>query len=1281
MSIEITGQLKYRLQDHVCTLLAVLGSGNTGVSLQIEPKDGEDALLIQSDGGNVRLLEVQVKGAGRRITHDVLADWLAHFPGHEDSGSLLERLVADQKKSVLFVASGRCNDEVVPHAVELSVHTTEVKKGSVTVQTERGMRAGLQNYANATPKADKKLAKKRRADIGKQLSLTSTTALKASLQRVLIAERLDEPTILRRIRDELESRHRVVPDRVEEVTRRITEIVVREKRTGVDVLLEVNGVIASGAAADPLVAASYVPRGEEKALLSQLAGDSALLLTGAPRVGKTFCARSLASSLQMQGYSVRVCSDVAEADRYLSEPVTGNRAALVDDPLGGAHAADNASRELMLLGALIPKLVNGRRLIVSQAQDRLLEVSRCKSINQVRTGNLSWVEMGIGDGSFLGALWATLAADYAVPAGLKAQVADAVQAGQLDLEPGCLVYLAANHDQLDGGASLEEMIRYARRDSKSLGEALRQEQLAPLMSALAVASTPTLRTAEPELAFVLDDARTDRPGESDVRGLMSSIGRTSTAPPAPPPGYVPLPVLSSRQSDFLDQLELRRMVSGASRRYTFSHPFYRASAESLLDAATSRSTEAALSLLERALFTIDADTARAAATNLGWIHQNLGGGQEGRQRVVALAIRGLRSIFPVVRDLCFEFLARRLGSLPVELQSDVSAWVRDVTLINLSYVEWSGDQPRIPAATFAKFLEVDAFPAAASSTEVKGALELLNSDRPDSLSIRDAAKVVTFLEESPHQLTSQMTARLLSIDVSMVRAPVVRLWLSEPRSGDQHLLQRIFSEQHPAITQAAYQGVLDAWSSCDEERRASLTSGLQAMADSPVSAAVLIDHLVVIARAEFGGQETPWALLEALMPRVLLQLPPGASFRDERLYDVMDRAVGNISLPSLLEIVDRWIELVRQYSLSGTPSDYMLGVSDILMSGVPSDSGEREARVEDLLALPGTASRIRVVSDLVDAWDGLSAGERTRLLQHLTTGALDEVWLQAAALTRASAPTEIQTALLPEGVDLESPPETILYRLPPQLLAACVEVFTGHHPVIYYVGAHGSRNAAWNAVLRRVVRKPEHPLFEVAWEWLSCVGESGELAEVARELGPEQAERLAGLLLERKQHTSGEFMPEVWEALFGLPVSDEMKSDWLARMAALAPGALDSLEEHESWIPESQREEFLSHFKEELKQLELLGVLLQLLKDKEEPSSAHSLLKSKVPELIDAMIEGQPPKHWRTYEVILKFLDLTKSSDEALKKKLEERRALGIEQAHKRPERHTSRLENWDGRS
>lgn len=1295
MSIEIIGQQKYRFQDHVCALLAVLASGNLGASLQIEPKDGEDALLQTTEGGISRTVEVQVKGATAAITHDVLADWLAHYPAHGDSGSLLERISSDSSRSVLFVASGRCNDAVVPHAVSLSVHTTDVPKG-VTTTTECGMRESLHKFGTGTSLTDTKLTKRRRANIGAWLVVTPAASLQAALHRVLITERLDETEVLRRIRDTLEAIHRVVPDRVEEVTRRITEIVVREKKTGVNVLPKVDRVISWGSAVDPLVAASYVSRGEEGALLDRLSRNSALLLTGAPRVGKTSCARNLAYSLQSQGYSVRICTDISEAERYLTEPVTGNRAALVDDPLGGTHAADNAARELMLLGALIPKLANGRRLIVSQAQNRLLQISRCQSASDVRTGNLPWVEMSIGANGFLGGLWNALTADYSVPSALGTLVAEAIEAGQLDLEPGCLVYLAANHDRVGADAQLADVISHARQDSRSLGDALRQEQLAPLMSALAIASTPSLRSAELELAFVLDDKRSDRPGESNVKGTMSSWrSRASTTPPALPPSYVPLPALSDQQIGDLERLELRRMVSRASERYTFSHPFYRASAESLVDAATTRSMESALSALERSLFTLDADASRAAATNLGWVYRNLNT-DEGRQGVVNIAVRGLSSIFPAVRDLCFEFLARRLASLSVEDQEKVPDWVRSVTVMKLSSVEWTEDgQPRIPSANFGGYLEIDAFPASVSQAEVVDALALLDSERPHTLSAHDAAKAVLFLQQSPGQLTLQMASRLLSFDISMVRAPVAHLWLGSPRYGDHLLLERIFNEQHPSVTKAAYQGVLEAWPDCGEARRAALISGLQVMADSPVAAAVLIDSLVVIARKEYGGLKTPWPLFEALMPKVLRQLPLGASFRDERLYKVMDDAIGNISTQSLLEIIDRWIELVHQYALSGTPSDYILGVTDILMSGVPSDTGERGARIERLLAVPGTASRIRVVSDLVNAWNDLTDVERARLLKHLTTADLDVMWLQAAALTRRDVPSEIQKALLPAGLTLATAPEEIISGLPASLLEACVHVFTGDHPVIYYVGAHGSRNIAWTAVMRRIVRMPDHSMFEVAWEWLSSMGKEEELAEVAGALGVAHAERLAGLLLERKQHTTGEFMADVWTVLFGLPVSQDVKSDWLARMAALAPNALDSLDEHKSWIPESHRDEFLSHFKSDGSLQKLAVTLLTALHvarngdDAGEESEAEDKelaterlqIKSHMLQVIETMLDNHPPKHWQTYDIVLKFMELGEFSDDFFKKKIQELRLQAIELSHDRTARRKQTPKNWEGRS
>jgi hypothetical protein len=216
---------------------------------------------------------------------------------------------------------------------------------------------------------------------------------------------------------------------------------------------------------------------------------------------------------------------------------------------------------------------------------------------------------------------------------------------------------------------------------------------------------------------------------------------------------------------------------------------------------------------------------------------------------------------------------------------------------------------------------------------------------------------------------------------------------------------------------------------------------------------------------------------------------------------------------------------------------------------------------------------------------------------------------------------------------------------------------------------------------------PEHSMFEVAWEWLSFMGEEEELAEVAHALGVAHAERLAGLLLERKQHTSGEFMADVWTALFGLPVSQDVKSDWLARMAALAPNALDSLDEHKSWIPESHRDEFLSHFESDDALRKLAVTLLRALNfvqggdDAGEENEAAGLpVKSQVLKLIEAVVDKYPPKHWQTYDIVLSFIELGKFSDDVFKKKVQELRSRAIELSQDRPARRRQTPMNWEGR-
>ncbi|PZQ75405.1 MAG: hypothetical protein DI563_09765 [Variovorax paradoxus] len=1281
MSIEITGPRAYEFQDRVCVLLAALAAEDPATELFIEPAGGEDARLVVTKQGARHVVEVQAKREQGDIGAGRLVDWLTHFPSRKAAGSLLENLVSDSSRSVLFVASGRCVDATAPLLVQIGVDRTSLEQGKVKDATEVTVRNALISYAAVVSSADGETDKRRRAHIGTTIQKINALELKSALQRVMIVERMVDADLARSIRDVLQNTHRVVPDQAERISHEIKEIIVREKRTQVNVLPEIAEIIRSNRATDPLRSPTHVDRDEEFSLRAQISKNKVVLITGVPRVGKSFLARSLADSLQRQSFRVQVCSGVEEASRYLLEPVVEFRAALVDDPLGGSHASENAGRELSQLEQLIPRLGTSRRLIVAQAQDRLLEVTREPSVHGLLTAGQTWVVLGLGNPKFLNQVWREAAQSHHVPSALAEQISQELLVRRLDLEPGCLVHLASRHHQVPPGALLDDMVRIARQDAKTLGIAIRAEALAPMMIALAVASTPELRVGETELAFILDSSRSDRPGKSNVNATMTSIGAgadlRADASIVVKPTYEPIPELDASDVDSLEKLELRRMISEVHRSYTFNHPFYRASAESLLDAATSRSRDSAILQLERAIFTLQPSAAKAAATNLDWIYQNLcrfGGGPG----VVAVARSGLQSIFPAVRELCFNFLLKRLPTLPQDEQGDVSDWVHKVTWPRLSYVVWSDDEPRIPPATVAGAIEVDPFPERVKRSEVEATLEYLNSDRADKLSTQATARAVQFLAENPDAMTVQMTARLLSLDVALIRTPAAKAWLRLPRADDAEVLGRIFSEVHPAVAQAAYRGVLKSWPSCTKDRRSQLLNGLQKMAASPVTAAALIGDLVLISRKEYGGISTPWQIFEALMPVVLRELPLGASIRDERLYDVVNSAIGNISAEALTAIVDHWLGLVIKIAGSGgVPSDYMLGVSDIIVSGLPSGSAGRLHRIDRLLGLTGTAARIRVVADFVVHWDDLSASEQTKLLDHLVAGALDEVWVQATALTRTNVPADIQAHLLPEDARLDQPARNVIGRMDSKLLSACINVFTGNHPVIYYVGAHGFRNTAWRAIVSEIAEMPEHEMFEAAWEWLMTSDAADGMVQAVISLGPSHADRVAGLILAHKRRTNGHFLPTVWKALFGLPVTEIIKTEWLSRMAEIAPSALDSLQDAAEWIPKDHLDEFLSLLEPDY-MLFLLTLTVRDLTAKDESLSTE--LVAGLVNIAKVLLKDTPPKLRRTYDDLEGLFKAMGVEDEGLMATISDVRSKTLEALHEQtPSRVYPELCSWVG--
>ena len=175
MNIAVTGPEMYAFQDLVCVELA-LGWQNSGLQSMIpEPVNGEDSTLFWPVGTPIQILEVQVKGASKDLTLTELATFLAHYPSRKAAGSLLDRLIADPSRGVLFVGSGRIADAIT---------ILRISAGKAAPPTPRAVprvvaQALAQEWAvlAAPQNGDSALTTKRRADIMRLAALGVDTSL------------------------------------------------------------------------------------------------------------------------------------------------------------------------------------------------------------------------------------------------------------------------------------------------------------------------------------------------------------------------------------------------------------------------------------------------------------------------------------------------------------------------------------------------------------------------------------------------------------------------------------------------------------------------------------------------------------------------------------------------------------------------------------------------------------------------------------------------------------------------------------------------------------------------------------------------------------------------------------------------------------------------------------------------------------------------------------------------------------------------------------------------
>jgi|GEM_PF-776983 len=1259
MSIAVTAPEKFDFQDLVCVELMLRFEANPDVVMFIERDQGEDAeIILPRQSMPPLVVEVQVKGASGPVTMAEIAACLAHCPPRNASGSLLERLINFPDRVALLVMSGRCDDTASAFVMPSSWDRSPPPAGRIKKAIAATF---LREFGSMPAASDSDLMTRRKAHRDMLVSTITPDAIRGILDRVLVFEQIGDAELEIACERHLKTKFRIPSDRIFDVVSRLLREIKEAKGNKTDAIPPMRALLEESAP-HSLRPQGYVKRGNETRLADTLSAKNCLLLSGPPRCGKSDAACWIAAKFEQLGYNVQQGTDVEAASRFLLDPSKGERLFVLDDPLGGAHLNSDRGRLLERLGTLISKLSPQRKIVVAQAQDAIFDTLGRTQLQDCSVGGHTWIDLGEYPPGFLSQLWAEMAVISSIPLSLKDRIATALSKAEIVLEPGCLRHLALSGDSLRDDIPFDQTIRLAQQPAKSLGQALAvRPSMETLLIGLAIGSTPSAPITPRELAFAIDSAAVSLPGK--VGSPFSRIQFGGDPPAKLTPTYDKVPDLDSETALNLDRLERRGIVTVVSAQIGFSHPYYRASGESIVEAPTARVATVALQIAERALFCLVSATSRASARNLNWLYAAISNRPDAQRKLISICVGGLRSIYPATRDLCFTFLVRHLADLPNELKGDLRGRVRAIASTTLDHVRWENGEAVFPCEDSIDGLEwLNRWLRQVSEDDVSAELNALESEDTSYISPERAAEVLTYFKQAPAALTIRAMSRLLGYDEAILRAEAAHLWLRLNRNDDLVLLSRIFDDQSPTVLVRAFSGACSGWNIYSSDRQRAVLEGLKRATNDPLSALVLIDRLIVFNRVEVFGDNPPWPVFGALMPIVLGILPSDANISEPRLYAAIRDASKELPVDAVIPILTSWISWVEHELARGLlPDDYALAVSAVVLDVTGSQATLRQELVKRLFALPGTGALVAVIRDFVDAWPELDATDRAYVFNALKRDRQDRRWLQAVVLTRRIVPPDLQEAILGNPSALAADPSDLIREMPSELLSAAVAVYCGHPQPLWWLGTHHARGTIWDKIVQHIALRPEHAQFETTLADIISHQNGKDVAAIVEGIAPEHIQRLFDILLRQRINETGNYLSEAWEVLFRRTKDTKTKEKWIDRIVEVAPIMLDDLEDINCWLRGcAERVELLKRFEADL------TPLLRLQKLKDLPSNELHALKDDAIAGLKGLLTKEPPRLFGTYDRIVRDCETLGLENAELSALLSEGRVKIFEDRDKR---------------
>ncbi|WP_146259515.1 nSTAND3 domain-containing NTPase [Palleronia aestuarii] len=1153
MTIAIIGPEKFAFQDLVCVDLALAALEDGLISMVPEQKGSEDATLSWPTTGDLpaATVEVQVKGATGSVSMAMLADYLLHYPDRNAKGSLLERLMDMENRAALFVMTARCDDILAPLVLDRTPRALVDGRPTSNALAE-ALHAAVKTVGEkALPKKPTKLQEKRRADAQKLAERPLAQHARA-LAHLAIVERETAETVEVRIHRTLQHR-RFDTLSIRGILASLTDHLGAAKRSQEDVVPALQHEL-NHRAPRAVRPADYLDRGIENELLELLEHQGALLLTGPPRAGKSWMARRIGGELQHHGFEVGVGSHIDEAERFLTDTIGAARLYILDDPLGAREPLADASARLGALRQLIERLPPNRRLIVAQTDSVLLQSRAAATIEACGVGAWSWLRIAPLSPDRAIAIWRAISESLDIEPAAIERIVTLIERDDQLRDPGALTYLAQTFDYLPPNAGDAEILFQARSDAVDFacGLAGASPGYRAMLSAVAFATAPGQAAAISELAFIANGGAA-RPGfKPDFNVIV--FGED----PRPPPAYTELPLLSETQQHAIDNLQRRRVLDIGERGFNFTHPYLRAGAQALQRPDIPRDRDQLLEQAERSLACVEAATSLAAARNLRWLRAVVA--PDDRSSILAIASKGLRSLFPATRDACFSFLIDVADELTPEQRDHLPDWA-DQVLIELEDIDVRNGTGFIAN-------QRQMFVTASPIDEIQPYLDAIDADEPLGLDLALGRRILLALEVHPEAMSAAVCRRFLRADEAVIRGAAAGVWLAIPREDDEDIIEWLAHDRAPSISIALLQNVASNWATLEGRRRRALIGMLQAQAQSTGCASVLFNRLVLFNRVEYFGEAPPWALFAELLPTVIEHLPVSVSFRNGRLNAVLEDAIEVLPADALVLAIEAWAHRLQRRLAYRTLDEYELAIVEPLLAVL--EPKRRLSLLRDLIGVPDTGARIVTMKWLVTYWDDLGPEEQALLSGALAEDRSDKCWLAATVLTSGSPPELLVEQLTGAAKLLNGTAEEIDSALGAELFAACIRMYRGDPQPLWWYATHHSENPAWPRIVSAIARNPDHPLFGECFVEIASFGKKGELLELVDALPEAALMQAFELLLQYKLGCNGFWRDKSWTRLLERAESAGLLDAMFEGIDAVSDGILENLTDVRNWLGEGR---------------------------------------------------------------------------------------------------------------